>query len=119
MMEESTPILRSDASPPQDTSPSPSNENEHRKLFDLMASKKWSEAIDLVDNKNGQRTPQDIQNQLFYQNDKGYTALKVASAPWRDISGLHRQRHQKGSRSRLPVRSQNHKKKYSTQLQCF
>jgi hypothetical protein len=29
----------------------------------------------------------------------------VASAPWRDISGLHRQRHQKGRRSRLPVRA--------------
>jgi hypothetical protein len=35
----------------------------------------------------------------------------VKSAPWRDISGLQRQRHQKGSRSRLPVRSQPPKKK--------
>jgi hypothetical protein len=33
------------------------------------------------------------------------------SAPWRDNPGLHRQRHHKGSRSRLPVRSQTQKKK--------
>ena len=33
------------------------------------------------------------------------------SAPWRDNPGLHRQRHHKGSRSRLPVRSQTHTQK--------
>jgi hypothetical protein len=73
---ENSPLLskNSDASPPQYV-PLPSNENENKKLFDLMASKNWSEANDLLENKDGQRTPQEIQNLLVYQDEEGCTAL--------------------------------------------
>ena len=33
----------------------------------------------------------------------------MTSAPWRDISGVQRQDHQKDSRHRLPVRSRSQK----------
>jgi ankyrin repeat protein len=82
-MDETTPILSSNTSTPQDTPPPPSNENEHRELFDLMANKKWSEATILVENKDNQRTQQEIKKLLFYQDEEGRTALNsnVFKAP--------------------------------------
>ena len=45
----------------------------------MIARKKWSEATQLVLDKDDQRTPQEVQKLLFYQNGKGYIPLNFSA----------------------------------------